>query len=127
MIRRYFKIILMVWLVAVVIFPQLALAGNAALDKLGVVGSGSAGPYATATETSLSDIIGAVISGALALLGVIFLALIFYAGYDWMTARGEEEKVTKAKDTITRAIIGIIIVVGAYAIYNFIFTNFIAK
>ena len=44
-----------------------------------------------------------------------------------MTARGEEEKVEKAKDTITRAIIGLIIVVGAYAIWSFIFSNLIMK
>ena len=34
---------------------------------------------------------------------------MLYAGYHWMTARGEEEKVEKAKDTIQRAIVGIII------------------
>jgi len=48
-----------------------------------------------------------------------------YAGYNWMVARGEEEKVTIAKDTIKRAIIGLVITVSSYAIWNFIFSNFI--
>jgi len=73
----------------------------------------------------VSNIAGAVIQAALALIGVIFLALMLYAGYHWMTARGEEEKVEKAKDTITRAIIGLIIVVGAYAIWIFILNQLI--
>jgi len=68
-----------------------------------------------------------VIEGALSLIGIIFLALMLYAGYHWMTARGEEEKVEKAKDTIQRAIVGIIIVVGAYAIWKFIFSYLLNK
>jgi len=84
------------------------------------------GPYEQVTEESgVSNIAGAVIQAALALIGVIFLALMLYAGYHWMTARGEEEKVEKAKDTITRAIIGLIIVVGAYAIWIFILNQLI--
>ncbi|MBI4812328.1 hypothetical protein HY798_02695 [Candidatus Falkowbacteria bacterium] len=61
------------------------------------------------------------------MLGVIFIILMLYAGYNWMTASGEEEKVTKAKDTIWRAIIGLIITIGSYAIWDFILNNFIKK
>jgi len=57
------------------------------------------------------------------LLGIIFIILMIYAGYNWMTAQGEEEKVTKAKTTIQRAIIGLIIVVSAYAITAFVFKS----
>ncbi len=125
MINKKIKYILISGLLAVIIFPAMTLADNAALDKLGEVGTKN-GPYATvAGENSISGIVGAVISGALALIGMIFLALMLYAGYHWMTARGEEEKVEKAKDTITRAIIGLIIVVGAYAIWIFILNQLI--
>lgn len=121
MVRKYFKIILLVWLVAVFILPRLVLAeGNPALDKLQNIGTIN-GPYASADEFGLSQIIGIVIQAALGLVGAIFLVLMLYAGYNWMIARGDEEKVTKAKDTITRAIIGIIIVVGAYAIWAYVF------
>jgi len=47
-----------------------------------------------------------------------------YAGYIWMIARGDEAKVEKAKDTIVNCIIGVVIVVGAYAITSFIITQF---
>jgi len=127
MINKKIKYILISCLLAVIIFPAMTLADNAALDKLGEVGSGEAGPYVKADATTISEIIGTAVSAFLALLGVIFLVLMLYAGYHWMTARGEEEKVEKAKDTITRAIIGLIIVVGAYAIWAFIFSNLIMK
>ena len=125
MINKKIKYILISGLLAVIIFPAMTLADNAALDKLGEVGSGEAGPYVKADATTISEIIGTAVSAFLALLGMIFLVLMLYAGYHWMTARGEEEKVEKAKDTITRAIIGLIIVVGAYAIWAFIFYQLI--
>ena len=76
-----------------------------------------------APTTSVGSIMAAVIKGFLGLLGIIFVILIITAGYNWMTAAGEEEKVNKAKDTLKRAIIGLIIVVSAYAITYFVFTN----
>ncbi len=62
------------------------------------------------------DIVSRVIYLMLSFLGVIFLALTIYAGYIWMIARGNEQEIKKAKDTITAALIGLIIVVAAYAI-----------
>ena len=71
----------------------------------------------------LSDVVKTIISAFLALLGIIFVILIIIAGYNMMIASGDEEKVRKAKDTIKRAIIGLIITIGAYAITWFVFTN----
>ncbi|MDP2708800.1 MAG: hypothetical protein Q8O93_01995 [bacterium] len=73
------------------------------------------------SSTGLPFIIQTVISAFLGLLGIIFLILIIYAGYNWMTAQGDEDKVTKAKDTLARAIIGLIIIIAAYSITYFVF------
>lgn len=119
--KKYFKIILSVWAAAAAALPSLASAATDALNKLDKVGS-TKGPYqAVSDEFGVSRIVDAGVQAVLALIGVIFLVLMIYAGYNWMIARGEEEKVEKAKDTITRAIIGLIIVVGAYAIWGFVF------
>lgn len=72
---------------------------------------------------TLGGVAADVIKAFLGLLGIIFVVLIILAGYNWMTAGGDEEKVTKAKKMITRAIIGIIIIVGAYAITYFVFSR----
>lgn len=68
-------------------------------------------------------IIGAVVKAFLSIIGVIFLILMIYAGYNWMTAHGDEQKVTKSKETITAAIIGLVIVIGAYAITFFVISK----
>ncbi len=72
---------------------------------------------------SVGATIAYLISGALALLAVILLILIVLAGYKWMMASGSEEIITKAKKSIKEAIIGLIIVLAAYAIMAFVFGN----
>jgi TRAP-type C4-dicarboxylate transport system permease small subunit len=59
--------------------------------------------------------------------GVIFLILIVFAGYRWMTAGGNEEGVTKAKETLQRAVIGLAIVLFAYAMSIFIINSLIVS
>lgn len=72
---------------------------------------------------SLGQIIAVVIQAALSLLGIIFLIIIVFAGYRWMTAAGNEESIQKAQDSIKRAIIGLVIVLMAYAITYFVFNQ----
>ena len=120
------KIAIIIFIVAYLVLPQLVLAANSATNRLNNVASINNGPYSMITNaTGVAGIVSAVIVIALDLLGVIFLILMIYAGYNWMTAQGEEEKVNKAKETIARAIIGIIIVVGSYAIWQFIYSKLI--
>ena len=68
----------------------------------------------------LSTQIGWIIYDLLALLGVIFMIYIIYAGYLWMGARGNEEQITKSKAIIKGSIIGIIIILAAFAITHFV-------
>lgn len=49
-------------------------------------------------------------------LGVIALVLVIYSGFLWMTAGGNEEKVTKAKTLLSQATIGLVIILSAYSI-----------
>lgn len=85
-------------------------------------GAGTAGGYQVGqgADLGLINIISTVINAALALTGVIFLALLVSAGYNWMTSGGDSDKVTKAKETITRSIIGLLIVLMSYAISAFV-------
>jgi hypothetical protein len=62
-----------------------------------------------------------IIRIALSVIGTIFLALIVYAGFLWMTAGGSEEKVTTAKKLLFQAVIGLIIILSAYTITLFVF------
>lgn len=79
--------------------------------------------YEFVKEEGIASIAATVIQAFLGLLGIIFIVLIVMAGHKWMNATGNEEKVQEAKDTIRRAIIGLIITVSAYAITYFVFTH----
>lgn len=72
------------------------------------------------TNVTLPEMAGNVINAALSILGIVFLGYALYAGFKWMTAQGDEKAVTAAKDTIKNSVIGIIIIVGAFALTNFV-------
>ena len=73
--------------------------------------------------TSLPELAGVIVNVALSLLGIVFFALMLYAGITWMKAMGSSEDVTKAKEIMQAAIIGLIIVGAAYAITSFVFSS----
>lgn len=89
-------------------------------NQMNKAGAKAWGPVPTG-QNSLAGIIQIAISAFLGLLGIIFIVLIIYAGYNWMTAGGDEEKVTLAKQTLARAVIGLIIIIAAYSITYFVF------
>lgn len=80
----------------------------------------SNGGYDTSAEVSLESSIASVINAFLSLLGIIFVILIVYSGINWMLAGGREKNVSESKQMLKQAIIGLIIVLGAYALSYFI-------
>jgi len=61
-----------------------------------------------------------IIKIVLGFLGVIFLGLLVYAGFKYMTAAGNEDSVADAKKIIIQAVIGLVIVISAYSLTVFI-------
>ena len=74
----------------------------------------------TAEPTRLPKMIGQIISIVLSFVGVIFMILLIYGGFLWMTAGGNEEHIKKAKGILKNATIGLIIALSAYGITYFI-------
>ena len=74
----------------------------------------------TDVEATTQQVVGGIINAFLSIFGIIFLSLMIYGGYKWLVASGREEEIKKAKDTIRSAIIGLIIVMAAYAISYFV-------
>lgn len=72
------------------------------------------------SQRSIDPIISKIITVVLSFLGVVFLLLMIYGGFLWMTGGGNEKQAAKAKAIIIAAIIGLIIVVAAYAITFFV-------
>ncbi len=71
-------------------------------------------------ESFLTSRLGVLIGAALSFIGIIFMVLIIYGGLLWMTARGNDQQVEKAKNLIVQSFIGLIIILAAYAITAFI-------
>jgi hypothetical protein len=104
----------------------LPLASRAALDPtLGL----SNGNVASATGLGSQDVrqtIGKIINVALSLLGIVVLVIIIYGGFLWMTAGGNDDKVSEAKKWIFGGIIGLVIILSAYAIASFVISNLVS-
>lgn len=83
--------------------------------------------YKKAIETTLAENVGSIISIVLSFVGIIFTVLMVYAGFLWMTARGEASQVEKAQEIIKSSIIGIIITLAAYSISNFVVSKVVSK
>lgn len=58
-------------------------------------------------------ILGSYTNGIITILGLVFLVLVIFGGFKWMTAGGNEEQVTKAKGFIKNAAIGLTIILTA--------------
>lgn len=101
--------------------PMAALAQG---DILGTtyVETGLGGSLGT---KDVRETIAAIINVALGLLGIIAVVIILAGGFTWMTAVGNEEKVDKAKKMIFAGIIGLAIILSAYAIASFVITSLI--
>lgn len=64
-----------------------------------------------------------VISWILSFLAIIALILVIYGGFIWMLSRGNEEDVKKAKDILSGALFGLVIILASYGLTAYIFEN----
>ena len=85
------------------------------LDRAACSG-GISSAKATGTEASVLQIVSDVLQIVYGFLGVLFALLIVYAGFLYLTARGNTEQVERAQSYIRNAVIGIIILFTAFVI-----------
>jgi Type IV secretion system pilin len=99
---------------------------NAAIPS-GSLGQGELGlEYPASTGLSSTDVritVSRIIRVAMGLLGIIAVVIILIGGFTWMTAGGQAEKVEQAKQWIFAGIIGLAIILSAYAIASFVITQ----
>lgn len=77
-------------------------------------------------ERDPRDIAASVIRIILGFLGIVAVVIILLGGFKWMTAGGGEDKVGEAKKLITAGIIGLVIIVAAFAIATFVLNSLIS-
>ena len=104
MLKRVKKLIIITGLLlALLVVANQALAVDFCINTVNnAIGLSSA--------SDIRVIIARIINIALGFLGIIAVILIIYAGWLWMTAGGEADKIDRAKRILTGAIIGLIII-----------------
>jgi len=66
-----------------------------------------------------------IVNYALLFLGIITVVMIIVAGFIWMFAAGEEEKIKKAQGILKGAILGLVIIMASYGIAQYIFDKLV--
>lgn len=123
------NILTAIFAVAFVIVPVLSVATP--VQAIDMWGGGTSGKsqiqdalgYGDSTETDPRIVIANVVKLAMTFLGLIAVILIIYAGFKWMTAGGNPEEAKKARAIIQAAIIGLLIILAAWAIADWVTTQ----
>ncbi len=68
----------------------------------------------------LRDTIGGIVNIVLGFLGILATLIILLGGFKWMTSQGNTEKVDEAKKLIGAGIVGLVIILTAYAVSRFV-------
>lgn len=87
---------------------QVGIDSGSAPTALGL---GSKTPVQTATS---------LINTAMVFLGLIAVGIVLLAGFKWMTAGGNEDKVGEAKKLMASGVIGLIILLSAWGIAKYV-------
>ncbi len=101
---------------AIIFLIVLAYPTLAQLDEL----EGVAEKAGLKGDTDLSSLIGRILGVVFSLMGLLLVVLLVIGGFMWMTSGGSDEKVKKAKGLMANAVIGLIIVILAYAATHFV-------
>jgi heme/copper-type cytochrome/quinol oxidase subunit 2 len=116
MLRRFF---LLIALVLPCLFGGMSISAQPVQAQVST-GLEEVGQTIKLSNADPRQIVVRIINIALGLIGIILVCLMLYAGFLWMTSGGKEDQISRAKAIIRNAIIGLIIILSAWAITKFI-------
>jgi len=113
---------------------------NKALTKLSAIGSSVAASYgvammyvqdvfavdllggeditpSTGYASNLGSVINSVLNFIMVIAALLVLLYLVWGGIEWITSGGDKGKTESARNKITSAVIGLIILASAYAIF----------
>lgn len=74
----------------------------------------------TEGEKSLMSNVNMLINVFTSVMGFLAVAMIIYGGFMLLTAQGDPARIKRGKDVVLYSVIGLILVMLAYAIVNFV-------
>ena len=114
--KHLLKISSLIAVLPILLIPATVINAASAKDLLGQVAVGTG----NTAQKGLPELIGNIINVVLSALGIFFVVVVVYAGFLYLSAGGEEEKVKKAKKLLSQSVIGIVIILLAFAISSFV-------
>ncbi|OGF30519.1 hypothetical protein A2533_00285 [Candidatus Falkowbacteria bacterium RIFOXYD2_FULL_35_9] len=112
MLKKIIAITMVLTLAIAVATPVLA-----ASDPFGVE---TVGTELNLGNKDIRQTIGEIINVGLGFLGVVAIIIVLIGGFKYMTAGGAEEKTKEARKWIISGVIGLAIILSAYAITTFV-------
>lgn len=79
------------------------------------------------SNTSLEDFIIKIINWAIGFSAIVAVVMIVFAGFKYITANGDENKISSATKTLTFAIVGLVVCFIAVMLVNFVIAEFLLK
>lgn len=107
-----------------VTIPLTAHASTGTLNAVTDLGLG----YADTTGLGNKDIrttVASIIKTAMGMLGIVAVVIVLIGGFKWMTAGGNDDQVGEAKKWIFSGVIGLAIILSAYALASFVINQLI--
>lgn len=75
---------------------------------------------ATSTNVDAQSLISGVVSFALFLVVILTLFFLIWGGIDWIVAQGEKQQIQNARNKVTFAIIGLVVVLSSFLIVGLV-------
>lgn len=110
-------------LILILVIPMMFFASAVSAQNYGLNQTAGNANYDTTGKTDVYSLVQILVNALLAILSIVFFALVTYGGIIWMKASGREEEVNRAKTMIEQAVIGLAVLMAAYAITTFVFKS----
>lgn len=79
------------------------------------------------SKGNLMETLQLIINVVVGIVGFVAVVMIIMGGISFVTSQGDSSKVAKARNTILYGVVGLIVVLLAFAIVNFVLTNVFKK
>ena len=117
------NVILMTLVMALTVLMPMAASAALTTNDVGIdmitntIQLGNTDPRTTVAK---------LINAAMMFLGIIAVLIVLLGGFKWMTAMGNEEKVSEAKKLMGAGVIGLVIVLAAWGVATFVLGQLVA-
>lgn len=74
----------------------------------------------TGYATDFGDMFSSILNVVMLIAAILVFAFLIFGGIQWITSGGDKNKAEEARNKITAAIIGLIIVAASYAVINLV-------